>query len=201
MLVCQKVAVRDHRKGDVSYSSTTGTDLIRMEGLATSLRLVNETYKANDPIGPLSLSSWQAPPVKNVVAIYGINLPTEVCGVYRRNPAGVQISSAALSLEQLFVLDKDAKLSKRGRESHVIEDGVILETKNTPQDIIDRSCCGDGGVQKKSGDGTVAYWSLQHCRAWEGECNVTVHEIDGAPHREILNDGRFHALLLKLLRA
>lgn len=140
---------------------------IIVPGLATSLRLVDETYKANDPIGPLSLSSWQAPPVKNVVAIYGINVPTEVCGVYRRNPAGVRISAAALSLEQLFVLDKEAKLSKRGSESHVMKDGVILETKDTPQDIIGSSG-GGGGVQKKSGDGTVAYWSLQHCRAVVG---------------------------------
>ncbi|KAL7545588.1 hypothetical protein ACHAWF_008940 [Thalassiosira exigua] len=193
-VVCQKYLERNAKYGDVSYSSCNGIDLIEREGLQTSVQLVKNTYQT-DPMAPLSLSSWQAPPVKRVVAIYGINLTTEVSGAYRRNPAGVRISSAESNLEQLFVLDKEAKLSNKGRETHVMDDGVICETKDTPQAIVG----GRGGIQKKSGDGTVAYWSLQHCRAWEGTCDVRVHEIDGAEHRAILNDGRFHGLLLQLL--
>ena len=50
-----------------------------------------------------------------------------------------------------------------------------------------------------SGDGTVPYdWSLQHAQEWAaGQCDVIVDaEIDGANHREILADERFHAVVL-----
>jgi hypothetical protein len=53
------------------------------------------------------------------------------------------------------------------------------------------------GDIKVSGDGTVPYWSLAHSKTWQSEeCNVTVQELDKAPHREILADPRFHEALL-----
>lgn len=181
------------KKRDISYSSVKATELIQMEGLTKAIDLVKETYE-KDPIGPISYSSWQAPPVKKVTAIYGINLNTEVAGAYQRNPS-VRISSSNKDnhLKQLFVLDKEATLDEVGSATHIIEDGVISETNKTPQHLI------GGGTQRISGDGTVAYWSLQHCRAWRGKCDVTVHEIDKAEHREILNDKRFHKILLDIL--
>ena len=163
-----------------------------MEGTSNALNLLRDTY-AKDPMGPLSLSAWQAPPVKKVTAIYGINLPTETAAVYKRNPS-VQISmSDKGSMQQLFVLDKDASLNQDASKTHVIKDGLISETKKTPQNII------GGGIENKSGDGTVSYWSLQHSRCWRLKCDVIIHELEGAEHQEILNDKRFHALLLELL--
>ena len=48
-----------------------------------------------------------------------------------------------------------------------------------------------------SGDGTVPYWSLAHCKNWQSEkCEVKVTEIDKAEHRNILADPRFHDALL-----
>jgi hypothetical protein len=48
-----------------------------------------------------------------------------------------------------------------------------------------------------SGDGTVPYWSLQHAQEWAGQCDVIVDaKNDGANHRKILTDERFHAVVL-----
>jgi len=89
-------------------------------------------------------------------------------------------------------------LTRTGGKTHVIKKGVISETSKTPQLIV-------GGDPSKpvntSGDGTVPYFSLQHSRSWKGKgCDVTVHEIDKAEHREILNDERFHRLLLGIVQ-
>lgn len=96
------------------------------------------------------------------------------------------------------MLDKDASLDEIGSKTHAVEKGLIRETKKTPQTII-----GTDAIQKKSGDGTVPYWSLQQCRMWQGkgvaECDVKVHEIESAEHRAILNDSRFHDILLEIL--
>mmetsp|Transcript_28747 Transcript_28747/g.61295 ORF Transcript_28747/g.61295 Transcript_28747/m.61295 type:complete len:579 (-) Transcript_28747:24-1760(-) len=188
----------DIMKRDISYNACNINQLLQMEGLTDAIHLVKETYE-KDPLGPLSLSAWQPPPVKKVIAIYGVNLATEIAGVYRRNPS-VRISmsntpgnNTCHAIKQLFVLDKEAKLDDTCSDTHIIEEGIIKETRTTPQKII------GGGTKRKSGDGTVSYWSLQHCKSWQGKCDVTVHEIDGAEHRAILNDKRFHTVLLELL--
>ena len=213
----------DPKKYSISYSTIHCHQVLKMEGLRDHLKLIKETYE-KDPLGPTSLSSSQPLPVKKVTAIYGINLPTEVSAVYKRNPI-VQIEqskkkslrehdlslsasrtcSAAASViqrayqsrrkcSQMFVvLDKDARLSNEKGSGLVIRNKIIWETKDTPQKII------GGGIERKCGDGSVSYWSLQHCRSWQGKCGVTVHEIDVALHRAILNDERFHALLLQCL--
>ena len=68
-----------------------------------------------------------------------------------------------------------------------------METKKTPQEVA--------GGRKVSGDGTVPYWSLQHCKTWKGpKRDVTVVELDKAEHREILADARFHKALLDYCR-
>ncbi|KAL9180570.1 hypothetical protein ACHAXT_011023 [Thalassiosira profunda] len=177
---------------DISYSSSNCKQIMQMEGLTSAHTLAKETY-GTDPMGPLSISGWQPPPVSKVTAIYGINLDTEVGCVYQRNPSVRISSSDANRLQQLFILDKKAKLSDEGSATHSIKDGVISETKKTPQSVI------GGDVEQKSGDGTVPYWSLQHCRTWKESCDVMVHEIPNAEHRAILNDKRFHKILLDVL--
>lgn len=175
-----------------------------MEGMGRALRLLKETYET-DPVGPRTLSSWHPPPVKRIISVYGINQPTEVAAVYRRNPCKHIPSSNRKSdsseLQPTFVLDCDAVLNKQASATHSINRGIILETSKSPQTVI--AADGKTVTQLKSGDGTVPYWSLQHCRMWPGQglakCDVTVHEIDHAEHRAILNDDRFHKILLDLL--
>jgi hypothetical protein len=54
--------------------------------------------------------------------------------------------------------------------------------------------------------GTVPYWSLQQSQEWakksiEENSNdkIEIKEIDGAEHRAILSDERFHKILLNFL--
>ncbi|KAL7540490.1 hypothetical protein ACHAWF_006693 [Thalassiosira exigua] len=174
----------------ISYSPCSMDQLFRSEGLTNAINLMSETY-GKDPV--VTVSAWDPPPVKKVVAIYGYNLPTEVAAVYRRNPV-VRVRTlkpeTRHALNQLYVLDNEAILSEKGSATHVMEGGVIYETEATPQNII-----GSGVTERKSGDGTVPYWSLQHCRKWQNQCDLSVHEIKGAEHRAILNDDRFHNIL------
>ena len=37
---------------------------------------------------------------------------------------------------------------------------------------------------------------MQHVKSWKDQCNVDVVELDGARHREILADERFHRILV-----
>ena len=69
---------------DISYQTSYAQQLLSIEGLSNAIQLMNETY-GKDPIGPHSLSAFFPPPIKKVIAIYGINLPTEVRLVLCKN--------------------------------------------------------------------------------------------------------------------
>ena len=63
-----------------------------------------------------------------------------------------------------------------------------FETKRAKQKVV-------------SGDGAVPHWSLQHAKSWQGpSCEVSVVELEGADHREILADARFHKAVLDYCR-
>jgi hypothetical protein len=125
-----------------------------------------------------------------VKAIYGINLPTEVGACYKRRKA---VMTGTDKVRSLFILDKDARLNSE--EGYILEDGVLKETKDTRQ-LLKGVRSGDETYVCRSGDGTVPYWSLQHVRTWEKECQVSIDELEGADHREILADTRFHEILI-----
>lgn len=117
------------------------------------------------------------------------------------NAANKTCQFSELELEPTFILEENAKLDSSFSKTHTIRKGLILETSKSPQ--ITTSEDGTQVVEFKSGDGSVPYWSLQHCRMWQGQgpakCDVTVHEIDSVEHRAILNDSRFHNILIELL--
>ena len=85
-------------------------------------------------------------------------------------------------VEKMHTLDPSARLvSDKG--GLTLKSGVLLETEK-----------GAG----KSGDGTVPFASMDHCRSWDKHgCKVTVVELQGADHREILADSNFHQTVLK----
>jgi len=137
----------------------------------------------NDHLNPRSCNDY--PPVKNIKAIYGINLPTEVGAIYKRKKI---IAERKDKVKARFELDENAKLPDDSL--WVNDDGILFETKDTPQTVVDE------GIVTCSGDGTVPYWSLQHVNTWKDKCNVEVIELEGARHREILADERLHELLI-----
>jgi hypothetical protein len=171
-----------------AYTEMSGLELMYRESLVNTPPFVSSVYDS-DPFQPRAMSSTDAPPVQRVKAIYGINVPTEVGAIYNlhnsmiENPQGIK---------NYYTLDTTATLGPEG--GYICKNGIIWETKETSYEIKSA----DGGVMNVncSGDGTVPYWSLQHAREWIGQCDVTVDEIEGANHREILADERFHAVVL-----
>lgn len=165
------------------YQEFAGHDILEREGLDDTLRLIQHVYDG-DFIGPRTGSSVVAPPVKRIHAIYGINVTTEVGGVYRRKDRCLNDNE----LKNLYKLDVKASISNKS-SGYMLQNGLLYETKNTEQSVADgRKVCGDG---------TVPYWSLQHCKTWKSAGkDVSVLELENAEHREILADHRFHKALL-----
>jgi hypothetical protein len=199
-----------HRKGE-DFDPASGLDMMYDEGLTNNIQLIHDRYE-KDPLGlgPRSRSASEAPPVRRVHAIYGVNVPTEVSAVYRRRPATVD-EGAGGRLKSKFVLDPSATFDRVWRIGanslsvipYELKGGIVYETPYTPQRITPSL---DGKASKPSwdtkqccGDGTVPYWNLQHCETWRNKCEVSVNEIEGAEHREILADPRLHDILKKML--
>ena len=137
---------------------------------------MKEIYNG-DPLDPRGISSVQRPPVQKIKAIYGINRPTEVGTVYKRQKATLGNTQHN---NNYFKPDTNAVL-KGNDGDHIIKKGIIYEC---------------GSETETCGDGTVPYWSLSHVKSWETDCDVTVHELEGAEHREILADKRLHEILI-----
>jgi hypothetical protein len=173
-----------------TYFEASGNDLLLREELGRICSLIGSVYD-NDPLGPRTLSAVEAPPVRRIKAVYGINLPTEVGCVYRRHKGFVDSDH---KLKNIHVVDTSAKFVGHA-PGYTCDGGIILETPN----VVYTSKAADGTAETKRccGDGTVPYWSLSHVREWQSDdCEVTIDEIDGAEHREILADGRFHTILV-----
>ena len=165
----------------------SGYDVCKREGLVDSLRFIKRKYD-KDKYGPRSRSALEAPPVNRIYSIYGINLPTEVGCVYSRQDNCI---SDAL-LQSCYIEDPKATIDEDS--GYKVKAGIIQETPKTKQKLF-------GDVQV-SGDGTVPYWSLAHCKSWQSdEREVKVTEIDKAEHRGILADERFHEALLNYVCA
>ena len=187
---CRSVGeVRHKRNEERCYQPVSGLELIVKEDLPRVIETLQSVYDV-DPIDPRGLSSFSPPPVRLVKAVYGINLPTEVGAFYKRRRAVLHPTD---KLRNMITIDKNVQLD--GIDGHIAEDGILKETKDTPQCLRGTSSSKDGSVLR-SGDGTVPYWSLQHVRTWENHCQVDVEELEGAEHREILADKRFHSILL-----
>ena len=186
--------VKDPKNEHAGFEPVSGFALIQAEGIEEKLfELLKNRYEM-DPLGPRTKSSRDAPPVKRVISIYGINRPTEVSGIYRRRPARIVRQGAPK--ESTYILDSKARLAPtdKASRSYQVSGGIIYETKSTPQ--VMNKPDGAPAVRFASGDGTVPFWSLQHSRSWASPtCVVKVHEIEGAEHREILADKRFHEIL------
>lgn len=171
------------------YQEYSGYDILEREGVETTLKIIKEVYDG-DKLLPRSLSSAEAPPVKRIHAIYGVNLPTEIGAVYSRQDTCLSESK----LESMYAPDSNATLGvDKKAPGYSLKGGILMETPATRQTVA--------GNRQVSGDGTVPYWSLQHCKTWHGPGHtVTVHELDKADHREILADARFHDALLKYVK-
>ena len=192
----------------IVYDAWNGCDVLDQDGFCKNMFDLHEEYYEQDSLGPTTKSALDAPPVNIVRSIYGINVPTEVSAVYRKNPVVIigdskadcrfQIDTSA-GFAKFDDNSTDPKAQKRIVDPRVeemlkgyqLKDGIVKEIPETLQHVPGttekRRCCGDG---------TVPYWSLVHCLKWKDAVpTLTIDELEGAIHRSILSDKRFHALL------
>ncbi len=159
------------------------TDLLRMAKLDNVCELLAR-YEA-DP-----LINSNAPPVRRVVAVFGVNVPTELGTVMRRS---ARLTSTG-RLEKDFELDDGVTISRRWatQQGLSVRHGVLLETRDSRH-----LCAATRRFVRASGDGTVPYESLTHVHRWaSSDLDVAVHELDGVEHRGILKNKAFHKVLL-----
>jgi hypothetical protein len=169
--------IRSTKNSKAKYLARSGYDLLDAESLGRIFDHMGKVYKP-DPCDPRGVSSTDPPPVRRVKAIYGINRPTEVGAIYKRRQA-VLLGTETKAVN-VFHLDRQTELED-GIDGFEVHGGIILETPNE---------------DRPSGDGTVPFWSLNYVTKWKKDCEVTIDEIDGAEHREILADKRLHELLV-----
>lgn len=180
------------------YQRVSGQFLLRGGMGDEFFNLVQNQYE-NDEMGPRQKSAEDAPPVQRVFAIYGVNVPTTDGAVFCRPPA--QVVSGPHRVKQRYIVDKTVNIETEAIQSHTsafgdyeLKDGKIIELphKTKQKDLI------TGETKYISGDGTVPYWSLQHVRTWKSnDCDVRTEEVEGAVHRDILADKRFHRTLIE----
>jgi len=184
----------------VVYDVMNGTDVFKADGFLDNMfNLVQDVYEG-DPLGPTKESALDAPPVKCVRSIYGINILTESGAIYRKVPVvtiGDNVADCRYMLDTsarfrpTTINSKEEIRAKLNQFSYKIDGGIIYETPQTLQDVP-----GETKQRRVCGDGTVPYWNLIHALSWKDKIDVlTVDELSGAAHRNIVGDKRFFALL------
>jgi len=179
---------------DLTYNYLSGNQMFDKSLVKEKFnKMVKERYE-DDPLGPKTKSSLDCPPVKRVRAIYGINLKTEVCTVFRRRPYFVIGDDQA---DSRFIVDSETQVGDDAiLNNYDFEGGKFYETEKTVQKTINDD--GEEIERAVCGDGTVPYWNLVHSKTWKPDLEeLTVDEVVGGEHRTILSHPTFQELLRK----
>jgi len=118
----------------------------------------------------------QAPPVKRMLSIYGINLETETAYFYTKNPEG---GGLPIRLSEEIPTDIF--------HGYKIRKGIVYETSETPVILPET-----GLEVNRSGDGTVPYASLSYCKGWKKQIpDLKIIELEQVEHRSMLSNRVF----------
>jgi len=164
-----------------AYDEVTVVQMLRMMQCERVLKVWEDYYRSDPLYNDTGVED--APPVRRVTAIFGINCKTEVMCALRVN---THRSADKGNVRTRFVPDEEAVL--------------------TPGTDLARSCSISGGVvyeepggETPSGDGTVPFCSLRRSSTWAGQVEYREHRLEGSPHTLNMFDPRFHNLVLDIL--
>lgn len=180
------VPVRHAMRPHEVYDRVSLSDILRLEGCA-GVEKTWEEHFVGDPLYD-HIGQNDCPPVKRVVAVNGVNVPTEVALVLCVNRKRLDSKSDLLcryGLDSEAALVPSTDLARRCS----IKGGVVLEEPRR-------------GSEKEAwptGDGTVPAVSLFRAREWKDQLQYREINLDGAGHREMLADARFHDAVIKAL--
>ena len=193
---------------NIKFSPLSGQAMFKAEGLEDSfVALARDEYSPRkDRVDPRGRSSCERPPIKRIYAIYGTNLDTCVSTICKRVPQYHEDESPEeLLTRPRFEIDTETRLQSGSNSGHKLKDGIIYEHSSTTQiDLL------TGERISRSGDGSVPYYCLQQPQVWANELRknpqaiaagdtIKIEELEGAEHRAILSDERFHTLLADYL--
>ncbi|CAE8620650.1 unnamed protein product [Polarella glacialis] len=182
---CQfPASVRHSRRAEQETYDPLGIpQLLKMEACEQLLEVWEEYYEKDQLYD--HTGQEDCPPIRRVLAAHGVGLPTEVMYALRIRTARLKPAE----LQTRFVLDDEAELATPS-EALTIEGGIVkaLACKSS-----------------LSGDGVVPICSLDHCKSWAGSLHLQLLHLEGAEHRDMLADPRFHrairdAVILQPLR-
>eukprot|EP00591_Stephanopyxis_turris_P004427 CAMPEP_0195522272 /NCGR_PEP_ID=MMETSP0794_2-20130614/20245_1 /TAXON_ID=515487 /ORGANISM="Stephanopyxis turris, Strain CCMP 815" /LENGTH=955 /DNA_ID=CAMNT_0040651987 /DNA_START=156 /DNA_END=3023 /DNA_ORIENTATION=- len=137
-------------------------------------------------------NSTEAPPgVSRIRPIYGINVPTLVGNVLRRQTKRFVRFEPTTTMQ----LDKHCQVTHPG---YKVTNGVVQEVPHkTPQADTVGTLEDMTFNTRASGDGTVAYWSLRWPVTWRSSSvEVEPVQVEGAGHRDILDKPECQAAVL-----
>ena len=190
--------------GGVTYDVMNGIDVFKADGFVEPMFDLVKNVFEGDHIGPRTKSALDAPPVNCVRSIYGINIKTEAGAIYRKvdvvtvgdnKPDCRYMLDETASFRPTTELLRTDAWSKRKLlvpfKGYEIDGGIVYETPQTLQNVP-----GETEQKQVCGDGSVPYWNMAHALTWKDKIEtLTVDELEGAGHREILDDERLFALL------
>ena len=164
--------------GGGGYTPRSVREMMVLSGMRHEFDCWMANYARDDLF---RLCATEAPPVRRVLAIFGVNVRTKAGVVYRRKQMRYDDDKAQSDWKH----DKHCAVHHPGYEC---EGGVVYETPNTPQAddptlpaeqrTFSRRCCGDR---------TVPYWSLRWPVTWRSaQCAVAEVQVERGDHRGIL---------------
>ena len=164
--------------GTEIYDQRNITDLLPI--VAPESMAQYQKYYLDDDI--ITKEQMNPPPVKKLLAVYGVNCETEMFQFYKK-----RVHRKGKNAE-VFELD-----SKGSIPNFKCVGGIGYETPSTLQIQPDT-----GEEVQISGDHTVPYCSLRYCMTWQNlpGFNVDVREIEKVTHRGILSSEQLHDVLL-----
>jgi hypothetical protein len=179
-----EISIKTKSEEWISYDNET---ILELSGAQKQLEVFKKQYLTDPLFGgsedPNMAFILEAPPVKKMRHIYGVNVNTEKLYFYRLN-------------KDKHRMDLDKKLDGTLEQfpGYQFTKGTGYETLNTPQANIEKFT-GFGG--SKSGDGTVPYDSLNYCLKWREKLDLEVMELERAEHRDIVSTRMFFKLLVE----
>lgn len=159
------------------YDAVGTRQLLHME-CPEVLQVVWDFYD-RDPLYD-STGHNDKPPIKRVLAVHGVNVKTEVQFALRVNTQRLKPDVLCTR----FILDDETELVKPV-PGVSIAGGIVYE---------------EPGGWHPAGDGVVPFASMEHCRAWGSDMEVSVEHVDGCSHRELLTHPRFMEVLSEAVR-
>jgi len=166
-----------HRKdSEAIYDLLDWRQLAEMEKCDDVLRVWKDWYE-DDPLFDDG-EAGDAPPIRRVVSMHGINVPTELIFAVRLNTTRIKPGRTR------FELDDEAELVEPC-DSFMMSGGIIYEKADQPGSL--------------SGDGVVPRHSLRHCDAWKDQLRLKTIQFDKCEHRPMLAHKGFHAAVIEAL--